>query len=230
MDQHEPGVPSGLGPHVFVDDLAAPELSDVDRHHLEGPLRLRPGDSLTICDGAGSWSVARFGAEIEVTGPTVFEPSRGPEITIAFAPIKGDRCDLVVQKLAELGVDTIIPISTDHGVVRWNRDRGTKQVERFRRIAREASMQSKRCRLPRIEHLKSFDEAIQLPGAVGADRGGGPPSLDRPVVLVGPEGGWSPSERSRLPGRIAVADNVLRAETASIAVAAVLVAKRGGLA
>lgn len=228
-DPHLGAVPDRLGPHVFVADIDAPELDGADRHHLEGPLRTRPGDPLTICDGKGSWREARFDDAIEVTGPVTSEPLREPQITVAFAPIKGDRSDLVVQKLTELGVDAIIPIVTEHGVVRWDRERASRQVARFRRIAREASMQCRRCRLPRIDELTPFAEVVVMPGAVMADRGGGAPSLERTLVLVGPEGGWSGSERAMARCTMGIADNVLRAETASIAAASLLVALRNGL-
>ena len=57
---------------------------------------------------------------------------------------------------------------------------------------------------------------------------GGAPTLDRPVLLIGPEGGWSPEERTALPAAVGLGSGVLRAETAAIAGAALLCALRSG--
>lgn len=223
------GVPPGLGPHVFVEDIGTPALAPEDRHHLEHVLRLRRGDSLTISDGQGSWRSARLGPELEAAGPEAHQERREPPITIAFALVKGERPELVTQKLTELGVDRIVPFAAERSVVRWDADRSTRQVTRLRKVAREAAMQCRRCWLPEVADLASFAEVVRLPGAVGADRGGDPPSLANPVVMVGPEGGWSEQELRRLPGRIDLGEQVLRAETAAITAAALLAALRRGL-
>ena len=97
-------------PMVFVEDLVAPVLSTADRHHLERSLRMQPGAELTVADGRGSWRRAIFGPQLVADGETVNEPWPTRQVTIAFAPVKGDRSDLVVQKLTELGVGTIVPI------------------------------------------------------------------------------------------------------------------------
>ncbi len=89
-------------------------------------------------------------------------------------------------------------------------------------------MQSRRTWLPEIVPTTGFDDVVGLPGAVAADRGGGPPTLDRPTVLIGPEGGWSDGERARLPATVALGAGVLRAETAAIAAGVVLTLLRGG--
>jgi 16S rRNA U1498 N3-methylase RsmE len=78
------------GPLVFVDDLAAPELEDGDRHHLERVLRLRSGDALTVADGRGRWRSAVLGPTLEVTGDVVAQPAPHPRLTVAFALVKGD--------------------------------------------------------------------------------------------------------------------------------------------
>ncbi|WP_419919295.1 RsmE family RNA methyltransferase [Candidatus Poriferisocius sp.] len=223
---------SAGGPHVFVADLEHPELSDEDRRHLTRSLRLRPGDAFTISDGAGSWRACRLGSdpggEAEPAGPVVPVPAPHPPLTIGFALIKGGRPELVVQKLTELGVDTILPFIADHSVVRWEPDRAARHTERLCRVAREAAMQSRRVRLPEIGGVADYAGLAGLPGAVRADMDGDPPTLDRPVVLIGPEGGWSDAERNRL-GAVRISPCVLRAETAAITAAALLTALRDGL-
>ena len=219
----------GDGPHVFVDDLERPELRDDDRHHLTKSLRLRPGDPFTASDGAGSWRICRLGSGpeggAEPDGEVVYVEAPSPKLTIGFALIKGGRPELVVQKLTELGVDAIVPFTAEHSVVRWDPDRATRHTERLRRVAREAAMQSRQVRLPEIGEVAEFAELAAHPGAIRADITGNPPSLNHPTVLIGPEGGWSATERHQL-NAIRISTSVLRSETAAITTAALLTALR----
>ena len=89
-------------------------------------------------------------------------------------------------------------------------------------------MQSRRPFLPQLDEVVDFATAGSLPGAVLADRTGDPPSLERPTVLIGPEGGWSEAERSADLGRVSLGPHVLRAETAAMAAGFVMVALRHG--
>ena len=116
------------------------------------------------------------------------DPRPDPPITIAFALVKGERPELAVQKLTELGVDRIVPFVAERSVVRWDAAKADRQAARLRAIAREAAMQCRRRWLPEVAELATFAEAAALPGAALADRDGEPPTLARPVVLVGPGG------------------------------------------
>lgn len=216
-------------PLVFVADLAAPELHPDDHHHLQRVLRVAEGAAVTVSDGAGGWRRCRFGPSPALDGDVVVVPPPSPELTVAFALVKGERPELVVQKLTELGVDRIVPFAAARSVVRWDAARAERHVARFQRVAREASMQARRCRLPVVEDVTSFDDVVCRPGASGADRGGAPLGLAHPVVLIGPEGGWDDGERARLPHVVGLGDQVLRAETAAITAGALLAALRTGV-
>jgi 16S rRNA (uracil1498-N3)-methyltransferase len=224
-----PGPSGADGPHAFVADVDEPVLDDGDRHHLARVLRLRSGDPFTVADGLGRWRRCRFGDAVEATGPVEVEPVPSPPITIAFALVKGERPELVVQKLTELGVDRIVVFAAARSVVRWDGEKAARQLERLRRVAREAAMQSRRTRLPDVTGVVDLAEVAALPGAAAADRGGAPPGLDRPTILVGPEGGWAPEERRLLPASVGLGTQVLRAETAALTAAALLGALRAGL-
>jgi 16S rRNA (uracil1498-N3)-methyltransferase len=224
-----PSRPGGTAPHVVVADVAAPVLGEADRHHLDRVRRLRVGDLVSVTDGAGRWRWCRFGDSIEAAGDVRVDPTPSPPITVAFALVKGERPELVVQKLTELGVDRIVPFLAERSVVRWEPDKAARNLERLRRVVLEAAMQSRRTWLPELAEVATFDEVCSLPGAAGADLDGGPPSLERPVLLVGPEGGWSPVERAALPGAVGLGPTVLRAETAAITGAALLCALRSGV-
>ncbi|MEO1059972.1 MAG: RsmE family RNA methyltransferase [Actinomycetota bacterium] len=220
-------LPDGRGgPHVFVDDLDDPTFDPDDRHHLVRVLRVRPGDPLTVSDGAGRWRPCVLGDEPEPTGAIVEVPAPAVEITIGFPPVKGDRPDWAVQKLTELGVDRIVVLETEHGVVRWTGERLQRQLSRWRRIAREAAMQSRRVRLPQLDGPRAVGDLAGSPGVAMADRSGGTPSLDHPTILVGPEGGWSAAERALDGPRVCVGTHVLRVETAALAAAVHLAGQR----
>jgi 16S rRNA (uracil1498-N3)-methyltransferase len=222
--------PSGRdGPHAFVDDLDAPDLTPEDRHHLARVLRLRPGDSLTVSDGRGGWRLCRFGEELEPVGDSHQVPRPAPVLTVAFALVKGERPEWAVQKLTELGIDRIIPFVAARSVVRWEPDRASRQVERLRRVAREAAMQSRRCYLPALEDVASFADVATLPGATLADPAGRVPQPGLATVLVGPEGGWAAEEEVAGLPRVRLGDHVLRTETAAVAGASLIAALRAGI-
>lgn len=214
--------------HAFVADLVRPELDPYDRHHLERVLRLRPGDALSVSDGAGGWRLCRFGPALEPAGEIATDPRPAPPLTVAFALVKGERPEWAVQKLTELGVDRIVAFAAARSVVRWDAERAARQTERLRRVAREAAAQSRRTWLPEVEGVVPFDVVVSEPGAALADREGDPPWLATGPVLVGPEGGWADVEHSAAP-RMALGPHVLRAETAAVTVGALLAALRAGL-
>jgi len=214
-------------PHIFVDDLDVLDLEPADDHHLR-VLRIAPGAAVVACDGKGAWRLCRRTASaIEPDGLTTSSTRPVPDIAIAFALTKGEKPELVVQKLTELGVDRIVPFFAERSVVRWDEARAKKNLDRLRRVAREAAMQSRRLTLPVVTDVASV-ASVGAQGFVRADRGGDALSLRSPFVAIGPEGGWSDDERSSWPGSVELAATVLRAETAAIAAAAILTAQRGG--
>jgi 16S rRNA (uracil1498-N3)-methyltransferase len=226
-----PPRPGGTAPHVLVGDVEHPVLAPDDLHHLSRVRRLRDGDPLTVTDGAGRWRWCRFrdSGEPELDGGVVVDEPVAPVLTVAFALVKGERPELVVQKLTELGVDRIVPFTAQRSVVRWDEGKSQRQTERLVSIARAAAMQSRRTWLPMIEPVVAFEEVVGRPGACVADLGGAPPSLEWPCILVGPEGGWAPGERDRFDRTVGLGPQVLRAETAAIVAGGLLVALRAGI-
>jgi 16S rRNA (uracil1498-N3)-methyltransferase len=224
--------------HVFVADLDVPELDEPDRHHLSHALRLRPGEEVTVSDGTGRWRSCRFvtgrpgggrpSVALEPEGPVIYEEPPLPAVAVGFVVTKGSRPEWVVQKLTEVGVDRIVPLSSSRAVVRWDTARAARNVERLRRVAREAAMQSRRNRLPEVTDVLSFAD-VAVAGAVLAEAGGTAPSLERPFVLVGPEGGWDHAELACGLPLVDLGPTRLRAETAAVAAGVLLCALRAGL-
>ena len=142
-------------------------------------------------------------------------------------PVKGERSEWTVQKLTEIGVDDIVVLApTRRSVVRWSNV--DKQLDKLRAVAREAAMQSRRTHLPTVTGLVSLAAALARPGAVvadpqGGELAGGPlPAL----VVVGPEGGFDPEELPAAVARASLGGTILRAETATLVAATLLVAQR----
>jgi len=169
----------------------------------------------------------RFG--LEAAGAIRHAARALPELEIGFSWAKAERTEWAVAKLVELGVDLLTPLVADRTVVRPDRDGARRREERLRKIVREAAMQSRRPRLARIGSTETLDDVIRRssPSSVAiAEPGGGAMSLAAPVVLVGPEGGWSPRELALVGNKVSLGDGVLRVETAALAAGTLLTALR----
>jgi len=241
---------------VYVADLGAPEVGREDAHHLSAVLRLRSGEVVVTCDGAGRYRGCRVspGAAAGGAAGTTGTPSdrrRGrprsfalvpdtdvmeaarpqPEVTVGFSLAKSDRTEWAVSKLSELGVDRIVPLVCARTTVRWEPPSATRQLARLRRIAREASMQARRLWLPEVLDALPLRQAPRHLGAglALAEPGGGAPSLATPIILVGPEGGFTDDELATGLPKITLGNTILRIETAAVVAGAVLTCLRAGV-
>jgi 16S rRNA (uracil1498-N3)-methyltransferase len=170
-----------------------------------------------------------------------FVPAPHPRLVVVQALPKGERAELAVEVLTELGADEIVPWAASRSIVRWLGPRGDRALDKWRRTAREATKQSRRAWLPEIAPLASTaDVAARLSRATGlvlhedAEQplAGVAVAADREVVVVvGPEGGIAPDELDdfaavgALPVRLG--EPVLRTSTAGAAALAVLSARLG---
>jgi 16S rRNA (uracil1498-N3)-methyltransferase len=224
------------------------KLTSDEARHLREVLRLKPGDQVYVFDGEGKEFVctirtaAREFSELEILEEV--EPAR-PEsplrILLAVALLKGEKFDLVVQKATELGVRQIIPLMTRHSDIRL-RDEGDaiKRVMRWQRIAMEATKQSGRAFEPQITPPLTLKDLLREPLApegphlLFSEREGeslasvtaSVSEIQWVTAMVGSEGGWSDEEieQAREAGAkiVTLGGRVLRAETAAIAVTALL--------
>lgn len=179
------------------------------------------------------------------------QPESPLHLTLALALLKGEKFDLVVQKATELGVTRIVPIMSARADVRLReeKDRGDKRGQRLERLALEAAKQSGRARVPQINSPFTFEAFLakhQDPDEQTrwffSERGGdgfdevasdvsfAPSSI---TALVGPEGGWDDEEiacaRAHNWRIITLGGRTLRAETAAIAIVALLQHRFGDL-
>jgi 16S rRNA (uracil1498-N3)-methyltransferase len=225
--------------HVLVEHLDDElEVAGDDGHHLARALRLRAGETVTAADGGGRWrayvvaTVDGSSLSLAASGAARSEPELLPPLAVAFALTKGVKPETVVRQLTELGVDAVIPVVAERSVARPGGEGAERVVARLQRVAREAAMQCRRARLPQVSRPVPLLELVGRPGLVVAERGGAATLPDHGdagwTVLVGPEGGFSPSEADALGSapRLALGVHVLRAETAAVTAAALLTAAR----
>ncbi len=211
--------------HVFVESVHAPVLLDDDSHHLSRVLRLRDGESVTCSDGNGSWVACTWNSgEVEVAGDVVTVDAPSPVLTVAIAPVKGDRTDLVIEKVVEIGIDHIIILSpVERSVVRWASNKVPQVMDRYVRIVRSAAMQSRRVILPTVSGPLSLAN-VTGQGVAFAEPGGSVAMDEVTTLVIGPEGGFAPSEVAIAPALADLGPSILRAETAAIVGAARMVA------
>jgi 16S rRNA (uracil1498-N3)-methyltransferase len=211
--------------HVLVDDVAAPQLDAESLHHLSRVLRLRRGEIVTVTDGAGGWRCCVFTGEgVDASSEAFSERQPEPLLTIAVAPPKGERLEWLVGKCTEVGIDRLVVIEAEHSVVRWTGERAERQLARLRRVAVEASMQSRRVWLPEISGPTRAVEV--LPALAVAEPGGHPVTVDDVAIAIGPEGGWSAKELEVAASSVALGPNILRVETAAVAAAVLMASHR----
>ena len=210
-----------------------------EAHHLRDVVRRRSGDEVSVFDGEGREfvcvirSIERSSAELEIVREV--EP-RSPEsparITLAAAMLKADKFELVIQKAVELGVAELLPLITDR--CEANTKHTDKRMVRWQRIILDASKQCGRATLMKIGEPVKFQTMLaagdNAETALFAERNGerlgdGGGSAIRTVV-IGPEGGWSDAEidAARATGCriITLGGRILRAETAAIAITAIV--------
>jgi 16S rRNA (uracil1498-N3)-methyltransferase len=220
-------------------------VTGAEARHAVTVSRLAPGESLAVGNGAGlvvtgtivSAEPAEFVLEVATVSET---PPTSPAIWLAQALAKGDRDEYAVQQATELGVDGVIPWSAQRSIVKWEGNKVAKGRQRWSAIVREASKQSLRPWIPEVGDLASTvilsALASQTRMLVLDPTAAQPLSAFEPdgrdiVLVVGPEGGVSESELSRLSAAGASAWSlgtpVLRTSTAGPAAIAVLNTRLG---
>ena len=218
-----------------------------EHHHLARVLRARPGDALTLFDGAGvelAARVVRVGRDdTELAAETEAAPAVGgsetPLVLLTAVP-RGGRMDFLVQKCCELGVSRIVPIIAARSVVRPEPDRRA----RWDKIAREAARQCGRADVPVVAAPAALAAALAAPElparrlVLSPDEGGRSlrallPDRAATALLVGPEGGLAPAETeaARAAGFVPVSlgPRILRVETAAMVAVALAAEAFGAL-
>ena len=231
----------------LADDLSAEQvrLTGAEGRHAAGAKRLRVGEHVELVDGRGTRArcevveVARDEVLLRV-GERTLEPAPSPRLVVVQALPKGDRGELAVELMTEVGVDVVVPWSAARCVVQWKGERGDKALRRWRSAAREAAKQSRRSWLPEVREAVSTTQVLGLlPEAVlvlHEDAEVPLASVDLPAagdiaLVVGPEGGLTDEELAIFCAAgatpVRLGRTVLRTSTAGAAAAAVVSARTG---
>ena len=220
---------SNIGQH-------AAEIDGEQADHARRVLRLTAGSGVELFDGHGTVADGVVEAVGRVMRVAITErrtvAATSPRIDLAVAIPKGDRAAMLVEKAAELGADRLIPLITERSVV----TPGRGKIQRFERIAIEAAKQCHRAWVMRIAEPTDFNHLLKRCEAthrlicdiVGDTQSAGlsTDAASNVMVLIGPEGDWTDSERQAAVDagfvRWRLAPHILRVETAALAALAIL--------
>lgn len=216
-----------------------------EAHHAVVVRRLRVGERVALTDGRGTSVVG----EVASTGKRAFTtvaatvssvPPPEPRIVVVQALPKGDRGELAVEVLTEVGVAAIVPWAAARSVAVWKGERAARSLGRWRSTAREAAKQARRTWLPDVQELATIAGVVELvtsadlavvlhEEATGTLAGLDVPDSGVVVVVVGPEGGLAPEEVAALEAAgarpVRLGAEVLRTSTAGVAAVSALLAR-----
>lgn len=216
-----------------------------EAHHAVAVRRLRVGEQVVLTDGAG----VSVRGEVVGTGKRVFtvavhevrdEPEPAPAFTVVQALPKGERGELAVEVLTEIGAARIVPWAASRSVAVWRGDRVERSLAKWRATAREAAKQARRSWFPQVADLATTTDVAALVAAAEVavvlhEEGTLPlgsvalPTGGDVVVVVGPEGGLAPEEVAAFEEAgattVRLGCEVLRTSTAGVAALAALLAR-----
>ena len=229
------GVASGGSIHLTGDEA----------RHAVVVRRVRVGEQVALTDGAGTTAVCSVAATSKsLLQATVVDvasvAAETPRVVVVQAIPKGDRGELAVEMLTEVGVDEIVPWAASRSVALWRGDRAEKSLAKWRATSREAAKQARRSWFPTIAEVASTPDVValleraSLPVVLHEAASG--PMSDLPVlgrgeivIVVGPEGGISDEELAAFADvgaePVRLGSSVLRTSTAGVAAAAALLSR-----
>ena len=220
----------------FKENLSDNLNSNLDKsqsHYISKVMRIKEGESFSLFNDSGEWEAKineiKKGIVNFIIVKKLKNSENNSEIWLAFTPIKLNYLNFMIQKATELGVTKFIPILTERTVVR------DLNSERLNKVIIEASEQSNRIKLPKLEKLVKFKDFIKLykdTNIVFGDLNSSNDQIkinkDSPVcILIGPEGDFSENERKEILDlknvkSLKINKNILRAETAAISIISII--------
>ena len=215
-------------------------LETEDLHHIKNVMRNKVGD-LIECVYDEKLYICKINdlndSSVEIIETKEDDNELNYDITIAIALVKEQKMDLILQKLTELGINRIIPVSMERSIVKLDKDKFNKKKERWIKICKEASEQSKRNKIPEITSLMTIEEIGKLEfdqkfvcSTINKENLVNNYLQDnktyaKMIFAIGPEGGISPKEEEKLMSNgfipISLGSRIMRVETAAIYVASV---------
>jgi 16S rRNA (uracil1498-N3)-methyltransferase len=238
-------------PYFVYSDLAAVSVGEQvtvdgdEARHAVVVKRIRVGERVILTDGAGTTVVGAVASadksSMTVTAESVrTDDPELPRVVVVQAIPKGDRGELAVEMLTEVGADVIVPWAASRSVAVWRGERAAKSLAKWRTTAREAAKQARRSWFPLVTEMATTDEVATMLGDASVpvvlhEAASGPiadipvPGRGEIVVVVGPEGGLSDDELTAFAAvgaePVRLGTSVLRTSTAGVAATAALLAR-----
>ena len=220
----------------FKENLSDNLNSNLDKsqsHYISKVMRIKEGESFSLFNDSGEWEAKineiKKGIVNFIIVKKLKNSENNSEIWLAFTPIKLNYLNFMIQKATELGVTKFIPILSERTMVR------DLNSERLNKVIIEASEQSNRIKLPKLEKLVKIKDFIKLykdTNIVFGDLNSSNDQIkinkDSPVcILIGPEGDFSENERKEILDlknvkSLKINKNILRAETAAISIISII--------
>ena len=242
---------------IFIADLLKANITvtGADAHHLSRVMRSKEGDHIVVADDegrVGEYVMTGFTedrVELELVAYIEEKTESDVEITLAQCLPKGDKLELITQKATELGINYIVPLTSDNCVVRYDAKKAKAKQEKWQKIANEAGKQCGRSCLPEVQEIQPLrkwlaevashrDEAAICMCYENEEQTGIKSFLRscgqrRFMVVIGPEGGFSLEEaeyakRLGIPS-VSLGNRILRAETAAISAMTIIQYEKGDL-
>ena len=214
-------------------------LYEQDYHHIKNVMRFKIGDTIEVIYEENVYICRIDNLEplkLNISDTINENNELKIDLTVAVSLVNEQKFDLIIQKLTELGVSTIIPIETTRSIIKLDDKKMTKKITRWQMICKEASEQSKRTRIPKVmniiplKELKNSTSDLKLLCSLN--------DLSQPldkylntkissiIFAIGPEGGFTENEEKYLLANefkpISLGKRVMRVETAAIYVASVI--------
>ena len=220
----------------YKENLSDNLNSNLDKsqsHYISKVMRIKEGESFSLFNDGGEWEAKineiKKGIVNFIIVKKLKNSENNTELWLAFTPIKLNYLNFMIQKATELGVTKFIPILSERTIVR------DLNIERLNKLIIEASEQSNRISLPKLEKLIKFKDFIKLYkdtdivfGDLNSNNDQIKINKDRPVcILIGPEGDFSENERKKIHDlknikSLKINKNILRAETAAISIISII--------
>jgi len=230
-----------VNPGELFEGITTLELSGDEGHHAVKVKRTQVGEVIEICDGQGvrvTGTVTAVGKKSLSLNVDKYEnePVAKLKLTVAQALAKGDRADLALEILTEVGVDSIVPWRAEHAIAKW--DDPEKGKAKWQNTVAQASKQARRSWIPVIEDVVTTSQLVQLANefdvalvlhesAIRSFADVWLPESGSILLIVGPEGGVSSTELSQFSElqQVRMGKTVMRTSTAGAIAAGAILSK-----
>lgn len=220
-------------------------LDGSEGHHAVTVRRIRVGEQIALTDGAGTTAVvtvteAGKKSLVGTVDSVTTTPADAQRVVVVQAIPKGERGELAVEMLTEVGADVIVPWAAARSVAVWRGERAEKSLAKWRSTAREAAKQARRSWFPEVTDVATTEDVAALLAKAGVpvvlhEAASGPlanipiPGRAEIVIVVGPEGGITDEELAAFAAvgaePVRMGTSVLRSSTAGVAAAAALLSR-----